>query len=80
MDVDAANRLTCWCVVLLLADWISRREDAVVYRTCLSNQAGSLALRLWDKSNNLAHFRSKHRLEGLREQVRYKMTKIIQHM
>jgi hypothetical protein len=47
------------CLVLLLVDWISRREDAVIYRTGFSNQAGSLALRLWDKSNNLAHFRSK---------------------
>jgi hypothetical protein len=24
--------MTCWCLVLLLADWISRREDAVVFR------------------------------------------------
>jgi hypothetical protein len=41
------------------AERISRREDAVIYRAGFSNQAGSLALILWDKSNNLAHIRSK---------------------
>jgi hypothetical protein len=63
MGIGAANRITYWRLVLLLADWISRREDTVVYRAGLSNQAGSLALRLWDKSNNFAHIRSKHWLE-----------------
>jgi hypothetical protein len=65
--------MTYWCPVLLLADWIGRREDAVVYRAGPSNQGGSLALRLWDKSNNFAHICSKHWLENesaAREQVR----------
>jgi hypothetical protein len=47
------------CLVLLLADRISRREDAVIYRAGFSNEADSLALRVWNKSNNLAHIRSK---------------------
>jgi hypothetical protein len=37
MGIGAANRVTYWCLVLLLADWISQREDAVVYRAGLSN-------------------------------------------
>jgi len=37
MGIDAANRMTYRRLVLLLADWISRREDAVVYRAGLSN-------------------------------------------
>jgi len=37
MGIGAANRMTCWCLVLLLADWINWREDAVVYRAGLSN-------------------------------------------
>jgi hypothetical protein len=63
MDTGAANRMIVWCLVLLLADWISRREDAVVYRAGLSNQTGSLALRFRDKSNDFAHIRSEHWLE-----------------
>jgi hypothetical protein len=64
MGIGAADSMTCRYLVLLLADWISRREDAVIYRAGYSNQVGSLALRLWDKSNNLAHMRSKHYLEN----------------
>ena len=60
MGMGAADRLTCRSLVLLLADRISRREDAVIYRAGFSNQAGSLALGLWDKSNNFAHIGSKH--------------------
>jgi len=66
MGIGAADRMTYWCLVLLLADRISRREDTIVYRAGLSNEAGSLALRLWDKSNNLAHIGSKHQLDGIR--------------
>jgi hypothetical protein len=79
MGIGAANRMIYGCVALLLADWINW-EDTVVYRAGLSNQAGSLALRLWHKSNNFAHIRSKHRLEKVsaaREQARHKMTAII---
>jgi hypothetical protein len=47
-------------LVLLLAYWIGRREDAVIYRASLSKKAVSLALKPWDKSNNFAHIRSKH--------------------
>jgi hypothetical protein len=36
----------------------NRREHAVVYRAGFSNQADSLALRPWNKSNNLTHVRS----------------------
>ena len=43
------------------ADWIGRREDAVIYRAGFSNEAGSLALRLWDQSNSVAHIGSKLR-------------------
>ena len=60
MGIGAADRMTYRCLVLLLADWINRWEEAVVYRAGLSNQAGSSALRLWDKSNNFAHIRSRH--------------------
>ncbi len=60
MGIGAANRMTYRCLVLLLADWISRREDAVVYRAGFSNSACSLEPRLWDKSNNFTHIRSKH--------------------
>jgi len=60
MGIGAANRMTYRCLVLLLADWISRREDIVVCRASLSNLAGSLALRLWDKSNNFTQIRSEH--------------------
>ncbi len=37
MGIGAANRVTYWCLVLLLADWISQREDAVVYRVSRDN-------------------------------------------
>src|ERR1700754_591054 len=47
-------------LVLLLADWISWWEDAVVYRAGLPNKAGSLALRLWDKPDNFDHIRFRH--------------------
>jgi hypothetical protein len=60
MDIGAADRMTYRCLVLLLADWIGRREDALVYRAGCSNQTGAIALRFWDKSNNLAHIRSKY--------------------
>jgi hypothetical protein len=76
MGIGAANRMTYWCLVLLFIDWISRREDAVVYRAGPSNQPGSLALRLWDKLDNFAHIRSKHWLEkdsAVRDQVHHKM-------
>jgi len=44
-------------VVPLPADRIGRREDAVVYRTRLSNQADPLKLGLWNKSNDFTHVR-----------------------
>ena len=44
-------------VVPLLADRIARREDAVVYRARLSNQASPLELGLWNKSNDFTHVR-----------------------
>jgi hypothetical protein len=37
------------------ADGISRREYFVVVRPGFSNETDSLALRLWDKPNNLTH-------------------------
>jgi hypothetical protein len=80
MGIGAANRMTCWCLILIPVDWISRREDAVVYRPGLSNESGSLALRLWYKSNNFAHIRSRHWLEkdsSVREQARHGMMSII---
>jgi hypothetical protein len=52
--------MTYRCLVFLLADRISGREDAVIFRVGFSNEAGSLALSLGDKSNNFAHIRSKH--------------------
>jgi hypothetical protein len=58
MGIGAANRMTYWYLVLLPADWISRREDAVIYRAGYTNQAAPS--RSWDKSNNLAGTRSKH--------------------
>jgi hypothetical protein len=63
MDISATNRMTYWCPVLLLANWVSRRGDAVVDRAGLSNEAGSLPLRLWDKSNNFTHARSKQQFQ-----------------
>ena len=76
MGIGAANHMTYWCLFLLFIDWISRREDAVVYRAGPSNQPGSLALRLWYKLDNFAHIRSKHWLENdsaIRDQVHHKM-------
>jgi hypothetical protein len=55
MSIGAADRMTYRVVFPLFADRISRREDAVIYCAGFSNWAGSLALRLWDKSNDLAH-------------------------
>jgi hypothetical protein len=81
MGVGAADRMTCRYLAPPLADRISRREDAVVYRASLSNQAGALALRLWHKSDNFAHIRSKLQLENestVGEQGRYQMTTVIQ--
>ena len=60
MGIGAADRLADRSLVLLRADRIGRWDDAVIYRTSLANQAGSLALGLWDKSNNFAHIRSRH--------------------
>jgi hypothetical protein len=42
-----------------LADGISRREYALVYRAGLSNQTGPLGVRPRDKSDNFTHVRSK---------------------
>ena len=60
MGIGAAESMTYRCLDLLLADWINSRKDAVIYRAGYSNQVGSLALRLCNKSNNLAHICSKH--------------------
>ena len=64
MGIGAVDRTTDRCLVLLPPDWIRRREDAVIYRARLSNQAGSLALGLWYKSNDFAHIRSRFWLEN----------------
>jgi hypothetical protein len=40
MSIGAADRMTYWRLVLLLADWISRREDAVIYRAGLAKLGG----------------------------------------
>ena len=45
MGASTAGDTTC-LRLLLITDWISRREDAVVYRTRLSNEARSFAIRL----------------------------------
>jgi hypothetical protein len=37
MGIGAADPLTDRRLVPLLADWISRREDAVIYRAGFSN-------------------------------------------
>jgi hypothetical protein len=37
MGIGAADRMTYRCLVMLLPDRISRREDAVVYRAGSSN-------------------------------------------
>jgi len=79
MGIDAANRMTYRRLVLLLADWISRRKMRS-YIARASQLAGSLALRLWDKSNNFRPYSLQTRLEkepAVREQVRHKMTTII---
>jgi hypothetical protein len=51
-------------LVLLLHIQISWWEYAVIYRAGFANEAGSLVLGLRDKSNNLAHIRSKHQLDN----------------
>jgi len=53
MGISAARHMTR--VVPLLAEGISRRENAVVYRAGFSNEADPLAFGLWDELNNLAH-------------------------
>jgi len=58
MGIGAGDRMTYRRFVALLASGSSWREDAVVYRASFSNEAVSLALRLWNKSNNLTHVRS----------------------
>jgi hypothetical protein len=63
MGIGATDRMTCRRSIPLLALRISRREDAVIYRAGFSNQAGTLALGLWDKSNHFTHIRSNHQLE-----------------
>jgi hypothetical protein len=64
MGIGADDRMAYWCLVLLLlANWMNRGEDAIIYRAGLSNEARSLALRLWDKPNNFAHIRSSRQLE-----------------
>jgi len=77
MGTGAAKRMTRWYPALFLADWISRREDAIVYRAGLSNKSGSLALRLWNESNYFAHIRSRHwwleKESAVRGQLRHKM-------
>ena len=55
MGIGAANRMTYWCLVLLLAHRISRREDALVIGASFANETEALALRLWDKPDNLTH-------------------------
>jgi hypothetical protein len=62
MGIGAAGRVTCGRPAPLLAIAISRRENTVIHRAGRSNQAGSLALGLRDKSNYFAHIRSKHSL------------------
>jgi len=57
MGIDAANRMTYRRLVLLLADWISRREDGS-YIARASPIRRARRVRLWDKSNNFAHIRS----------------------
>jgi hypothetical protein len=64
MGIGATDRVTYRRLMPLLAFGISRWEDTVIYRAGFSNQAGSLALRLWDKLNHFTHIRSKHQLEG----------------
>jgi hypothetical protein len=58
MGFGAGDRTTYRRLVLPLPDRINRREDAVIHRAGFSNQAGSLALGLWHKSNYFAHVRS----------------------
>ena len=57
MNPGSVNRMDYWCIVGLLVDGISRREDAVVNRASFSYQAESFALGLRDKSDNLTHIR-----------------------
>jgi hypothetical protein len=56
--------MTWGWLVSLLADPISRREDAVIHRAGLSNYAGSLALRVWNQSDDLTHIQSERWLEN----------------
>jgi hypothetical protein len=67
MRIGVSDRMTYPCLVLLLAGWTGRREETVVDHAGLSNQADSLALRLWDKSNNFAQIRS---ITLVREEIR----------
>src|SRR6267142_111592 len=57
MNPGSVNRMDYWCIVGLLVDGISRREDAIVHRASFSYQAESFALGLRDKSDNLTHIR-----------------------
>jgi hypothetical protein len=41
--------------VPLIPDGISRRENAFIYRARLPDEPDPLALRFWDKLNNLTH-------------------------
>ncbi|MET4198682.1 hypothetical protein ABIA95_002672 [Bradyrhizobium sp. LA8.1] len=63
MGVGVADRMIDRCLVLLFVEQINWRQYAVIYRAGLSNETSVLALRLRDKSNNLAHIRSTHRLD-----------------
>jgi hypothetical protein len=55
MSIGAVEHMACRWLVLLLAPEISGREDAVINRARFSNEANSLALRFWDKSNDFTH-------------------------
>jgi hypothetical protein len=57
MGIGAPDRVTYRRLTPLFAFAISR-EDTVIHRAGFSNQADSLAFRLWDKSDNFAHIRS----------------------
>ena len=55
MSIGAVERMACRWLIPLLAPEISGREDAVINRARFSNEANSLALRFWDKSNDFTH-------------------------
>ena len=57
LGIGTADSMRYRYLVLLLGDWIPLRGDAVISRACRSDQTGTLAFRLWDKSNNFAHIR-----------------------